>query len=113
MSLNTSKELAERNLDVSPFQHTSIHDHKSIATKVAIGCASLIDYDKLEICPDHKGEKIIAMETNESGFVFGCNKCVFEKKLTKPVFLAYQARQTKSRIDKSYQQLTYNLQQVD
>ena len=49
----------------------------------------MIDYEKHEICQDHKGETIIAMETTENETKFGCNKCVFERKLTKPVFLAY------------------------
>jgi hypothetical protein len=81
-----------------------------VAAKVALGCQSLIDYELSEICPEHKGEKIIAMDTTQDGkAIFGCNKCVFEKKLLKPVFLAYQARKTKQRIDNRYQELTYNL----
>ena len=87
VSLNTSKELAQRNLDSAPTQRT-FNDHRSIAKKVASGV--LIDYEKHEICHDHKGEAIIAMETTaDNETVFGCNKCVFERKLTKPVFLAY------------------------
>ena len=45
--------------------------------------------------------------------VLGCNKCVFEKKLQKPIFLAFQAKQTKQRIDERYTELTQNLNQVN
>ena len=51
VALNTSKELAERNLDVSPFkleqQEASNQkvDHRSIAARVALGCQSDLDYE--------------------------------------------------------------------
>jgi len=63
-------------------------DHRSVAAKIALG-SSLIDFEREELCAEHKGEHIIAMDTANNGKIFGCNKCVFERKLTKPVFLAY------------------------
>lgn len=99
-SISTKTELAGRHLDVSPsiggvFQReTSANDQRSKAAKFAMTAATaLIDYEESEVCPHHKGEEIIAMdreETTESGQpLFGCDKCVFERKLVNPVFLAY------------------------
>lgn len=57
-------------------------DHRSLAAKVALGIGSMVDFDEKELCILHKGEHIIAMETTASGkLLFGCNKCVFERKL--------------------------------
>ncbi len=53
------------------------------------------------------------METIDDKLIFGCNKCVFERRLSKPVFLAYQARQSKQRIDERYKELTQNLKDVN
>jgi hypothetical protein len=38
-------------------------DHRSIAAKIAIG-SSLIEFESDELCQIHKGESIIAMDTN-------------------------------------------------
>jgi len=101
LALNSNRELAERNLDVSPGalpinatsrldKSPTNFDHRSIAAKIALG-SSLIEFESDELCQIHKGESIIAMDTNQvdGALVLGCNKCVFEKKLQKPVFLAF------------------------
>ena len=43
-----------------------------------------------EKCNIHAREQHIAVDDNSG--VFGCNKCVFEKKIDKPVFMAVFAR---------------------
>lgn len=117
VTLSSHKELAERNLDVTTNAFSlggpeaSAMDFRSVANKVSFG-TSVIDLDNQEVCPDHQNEQIIAMQTVDGKLVFGCNKCVFERKLTQPVFLAYQARQTKQRIDERYKALTQNLKDV-
>jgi len=101
IALNTDKELAERHLDVSPGQGVLNHsasgryvDHRSIAAKVAIG-SHLIDFDTAEICQFHKGEILIARDEIDAN-LYGCDKCVFERKLQKPVFIVHQAKVTKT-----------------
>jgi hypothetical protein len=119
VALNTNKELAERHLDVSPGQGVLNHgattgrhiDHRSIAAKVVMG-SHLIDFDTDEICPLHKGEMLIARDEQDAD-LYGCNKCVFERKLQKPVFLVHQAKLTKNQIDTRYQQLTTNLSEAN
>lgn len=57
--------------------------------------SALAEFESQELCTYHKGEEIIAMEkdSDDKGeLVFGCDKCVFERRLKDPVFLAYQAR---------------------
>ena len=104
LAFSSSKEMAERFLDASPagksnyLDQSSVRggDRSSLVVKIATG-APLVDLDSFEICPTHKNEPIIAQDSTTN--VFGCNKCVFERKINKPVFLAYQAKQTKDRID--------------
>lgn len=47
-----------------------------------------------ETCQVHEGEPLIAHEQDDTS-VFGCNKCVFERKMKEPVFLTYSAKDTK------------------
>jgi hypothetical protein len=49
---------------------------------------------------------------DESG-VFACNKCVFEKRITKPLFMATFARQTKYRFDEMYEKLLRNITMIE
>ena len=48
-----------------------------------------IEREKAETCEIHH-EPIIAKDGgNPAEIIYGCNKCVFERKLRKPVFLAF------------------------
>lgn len=48
----------------------------------------------------------------ESG-TFACNKCVFEKRIQKPLFIATYARLTKRRYDEMYERLLKNITLVE
>lgn len=41
---------------------------------------------------------------------FGCNKCVFEKRIPNPLFIAGFARRTKFRYDELYEELFNHIQ---
>lgn len=41
---------------------------------------------------------IIAVDADDEN-LYGCNKCVFERKLDKPQFLVAQAKKTKNEIE--------------
>lgn len=81
VTLNSSKEIAERNLDLSAGgKSEATNHHRSIAAKVALG--QHLVFDDSEMCTEHFGEHIIAVETTEDHQqVFGCNKCIFDRKL--------------------------------
>ena len=84
-------------LSLGTFQRDpSANDQRTKAAKFAMTASSaLVEFESQELCPNNKGEEIIAMEKDpdSSGeLVFGCDKCVFERRLKDPVFLAYQAR---------------------
>ena len=53
-----------------------------------------------EKCVFHPKEQHIAVDdvTGE----FACNKCVFEKRIDKPLFMAVFARSTKKKFDEIY-----------
>ena len=44
---------------------------------------------------------------------YGCNKCVFEKKLGDPRFLVAAAKRTKKMIDVQYEELVKNLDEIE
>ena len=52
---------------------------------------ALTDFDEGELCPIHRGEPVIAIDDADHK-KYGCNKCVFEKQLARPRFLAHQAK---------------------
>ena len=60
----------------------------------------------------HQGETTIAVDENNPQ-LYGCNKCVFEKKLERPRFLVAAARRIKKRIDVQHQELAKNLEEVE
>jgi thioredoxin-related protein len=60
-----------------------------------------------ERCVIHPRELHIAVE--EATNVFACNKCVFEKRIKKPLFLASFAYKTKHRYDEEYAKLHVNI----
>jgi hypothetical protein len=100
-SISSRKEFAERNLDVSPHAFNYIAKEnrdktKGQAAKIALtASATFLELEEAEICNEHSGEQIIAMDTepaNDGTLTFGCNICVFQRKLAKPIFLAHQAR---------------------
>ena len=45
--------------------------------------------------------------------IYGCNKCVFEKKLADPRFLVAAAKRTKKMIDVQYEELVKNLDEIE
>ena len=66
LAFSSNKELAHRNLDISPSQKISFLDRspsraleKTLAAKVALGYAP-VDLDTSEVCSVHKNEPIIA-----------------------------------------------------
>ena len=59
---------------------------------------AMLDYEDDELCPVHPDEVTIAVDLANSD-VYGCNKCVFEKRLERPRFLVTAAKRTKKRID--------------
>jgi len=73
---------------------------------------SILQYEKNELCLLHSGEVTIAvdMKNPES---YGCNKCVFEKKLANPRFLVAAAKRTKKMIDVQYEELVKNLDEIE
>ena len=73
---------------------------------------SMCEFDDGEFCKIHRGESIIAVDDADSD-KYGCNKCVFERLLDRPRFLAHQAKMTKKRVDKCYDELVDNLKEVD
>ena len=73
---------------------------------------SMSEFDDGEFCKVHRGEPLIAIDDTDPD-KYGCNKCVFERLLQRPRFLAHQAKMTKKRVDKCYEELTSNLQEVD
>lgn len=60
-----------------------------------------------EKCKLHPKEQHIAVdeESNE----FACNKCVFEKRISKPLFMATFARTMKRRYDEKYAEILKNI----
>lgn len=73
--------------------------------------ASYETLDSEERCPIHPKEQHIAVD--EETNVFACNKCVFEKRIHKPLFIASYARQTKRRYDDMYSQILKNITMVE
>ena len=55
---------------------------------------------------------MIAVDTNDET-LYGCNKCVFERRLVRPRFLATHAKRTKHEIDEHYNMLVQNLEAVE
>lgn len=74
--------------------------------------AGMLEYEDHELCQIHQGEPMIAVDTNDET-LYGCNKCVFERRLTKPRFLATYAKRTKREIDEYYNTLVQNLEAVE
>ena len=64
-----------------------------------------------EKCAMHPKEQHIAVD--EDSNTFGCNKCVFEHRISKPLFMATFARQTKKRYDDMYEQILHKLTAVE
>ena len=60
-----------------------------------------------EKCTLHPKEAHIAVDDDTGAFA--CNKCVFEKRVQKPLFIATYARQTKRRYDEMYETLIRNI----
>ena len=71
----------------------------------------MMDLETDEVCIDH-GDPIIAVD-EENTKSFGCNKCVFERKLARPQFLTKAAKQIKERFDSLYNQLLRTLTEAD
>ena len=46
----------------------------------------MLDYEDHELCQVHGGEVMIAVDLSDTT-LYGCNKCVFERRLAKPQFL--------------------------
>lgn len=67
--------------------------------------------DNEERCTIHPKEQHIAVD--EETNVFACNKCVFEKRINKPLFIASYARQTKRRYDEMYASIIKNITLVE
>ena len=82
-----------------------------IGSNISINQA-LTDFDEGELCTIHRGEPMIAIDDADLS-KYGCNKCVFERQLQRPRFLAHSAKQTKKRVDKCYEDLVTNLKEVD
>ena len=79
----------------------------------AVNTSSLmLEYEKDELCEIHDGEVNIAID-EKNPEVYGCNKCVFEKKLLRPRFLVTAAKRVKKRIDLQYADLVKNLEEFD
>ena len=57
-----------------------------------------LDLESDELCPIHPGEVIIAIDEAAKD-VYGCNKCVFEKRLQRPRFLVAAAKTTRKKIE--------------
>jgi len=134
--INTSKELAQRNLDVSP---SALHQAVigSSVNRSPIGMAfenqlngaspakrgvdraagiaqvfgSIIDYEDGELCKTHKGQLIVAKERESD--VYGCDKCVFDRMLKKPMFLTGRAKKIKTQLDVRQNDLLKNLQEME
>ena len=64
------------------------------------------------MCSIHPGEPIIAIDQSDNT-LYGCNKCVFEKRLKRPKFLVAGAKRTKKRIDAQYEELVKNLDEIE
>ena len=74
---------------------------RSLPQNISINQA-LTDFDDGELCTIHRGEPMIAIDDADLQ-KYGCNKCVFERQLQRPRFLAHSAKQTKKRVDKCYE----------
>ena len=70
------------------------------------------DSESDEFCQVHGGEAIIAVDESDAN-TYGCNKCVFEKRLDRPRFLVTSAKRTKKRIDTQYKELVKNLDEIE
>lgn len=68
---------------------------------------SIENLEAEEKCQFHPKEQHIAI-CDETG-VFACNKCVFERKIQKPLFMAGFARQTKVKFDEMYNNLLFSI----
>ena len=76
------------------------------STKAAVSC----HHDMLETeekCQIHKSEAYIAVD--EDSNEFACNKCVYEKRIMKPLFIATFARNLKKKFDDMYSKLLLNI----
>lgn len=60
--------------------------------------SGVVDYEQDELCDQHAGEITIAVDTANPE-IYGCNKCVFEKRLQRPRFLVAAAKKVKRKID--------------
>ena len=70
--------------------------------------------DQLEVeekCQFHSKETNIAVDDVTGQYA--CNKCVFEKRITKPLFMATYARQTKRNFDVMYESLLRNITSIE
>lgn len=76
-----------------------------------VSSSNFIDYSDSELCALHKGELIIARDKNENKY--GCNKCIFERQLKQPIFLAFAAKQTKKKVDERYEILLRHLKDLE
>ena len=93
---------------ISPTRQDLRANHNSALN----GQQTLIDFEQSETCQIHRGEMIIAVDANDEA-LYGCNKCVFERKLEKPRFLVAQAKKTKNEIEQKYESLVHNLEEIE
>lgn len=72
----------------------------------------MLDYEDHELCQVHRGEVMIAVDQHDNT-LYGCNKCVFERRLQRPQFLVTQAKRTKAEVDAHYNKLVENLDHIE
>jgi hypothetical protein len=64
-----------------------------------------------EKCGVHPKEPNIAVD--EETNIFACNKCVFEKRVKKPLFMAGFARHIKAQYDEMYHSLIVHISHIE
>lgn len=98
--------------DVSPMRSQKVNTALRDLSASFSQAGGNLHYEADELCPIHAGEVTIAVDLNHPQ-TFGCNKCVFEKKLEKPQFLVVAAKRTKKLIDAQHVALVKNLDEIE
>jgi hypothetical protein len=96
--------------------HMQTRKHLTDAlNEVLVNSNSRLAMDHLEVnekCPNHPKEPNIAVEQDDTK-VFACNKCVFDKRIKKPLFIAKFARDIKAEYDEMYESLVIHISHIE
>lgn len=105
-SANTATSMQVRGFDTAAMRRGGSPRMMDSLNAMMMNQQSRPNLDMLEVderCAHHAKDQHIAVD--ETTGEFGCNRCVFEKRIQKPLFIAGFARQTKTKFDELYELL--------